>query len=219
MCLHHIILIRQPLEDTEILFGGGQIKSFKLVSRQLLLYLHCITVYSYHSVKSIVHQKLLRMSTDFHTPFFNDFPRVNYLKSKWGAAPACSTLASSRTPVNSKGNQPWIFPEGLMLKLKPNTLATWWKELTHWKRPWCWERLRARGDRGCDGWMASLTQWTWVWPSSRSWWWIGKPCMLQFMGSQRVGHDLEVEQQQQSYIGNGNSFWASIKRVINLFSL
>ena len=50
-----------------------------------------------------------------------------------------------------------------------NTLATWWKELTHWKRPWCWERLRAGGEgdnRGWDGWMASSTQWTWVWVNS-----------------------------------------------------
>ena len=62
-----------------------------------------------------------------------------------------------------------------------NTLATWCKELTHWKRPWCWERLKAggeRNDRGRDGWMASLTQWTWVWVSSRSWWWTSKPGML-----------------------------------------
>jgi len=47
-----------------------------------------------------------------------------------------------------------------------NTLATWCEELTHWKRPWCWERLKARGegdDRRWDGWMASPTQWTWVW--------------------------------------------------------
>ena len=73
-----------------------------------------------------------------------------------------------------------------------NTLATWCKELTHWKRPWCWERLKARGegdDRGWDGWMASPTQWTWVWVNSRSWWWAGRPHMLQSMGSQRVGHD------------------------------
>ena len=59
-----------------------------------------------------------------------------------------------------------------------STLATWCKELTHWKRPWCWERLRARGegdDRGWDGWMASLTQWTWVWVDSGSWWWTGRP--------------------------------------------
>ena len=65
--------------------------------------------------------------------------------------------------VNLKGNQHWIFlgrtdPEAV-------TLATWCEELTHWKRPWCWERLKAGGeggDRGWDGWMESLTQWTWV---------------------------------------------------------
>ena len=72
-----------------------------------------------------------------------------------------------------------------------NTLATWCEELTHWKRPWCWERLKAGegDDRGWDGWMASPTQWTWVWASSRSWWWTGKPGMLQSLGSQRVAHD------------------------------
>ena len=73
-----------------------------------------------------------------------------------------------------------------------NPLATWCKELTHWKRPWCWERLRARGkgdDRGWDGWMASLTQWTWVWANSGRQWRAGKPGVLQFMGLQRVGHD------------------------------
>ena len=61
--------------------------------------------------------------------------------------------------------------EGVMLKLKLYTLATWWEELTHWKRPGCWERLKAEGegdDRGWDGWMASLTGWTWVWASSGS---------------------------------------------------
>ena len=54
-----------------------------------------------------------------------------------------------------------------------NTLATWCEELTHLKRPWCWERLRAGGEcanRGWDGWMASPTQWTWVWVDSGSWW-------------------------------------------------
>ena len=72
-----------------------------------------------------------------------------------------------------------------------NTLATWCEELTHWKRPWWWERLRAGegNDRGWDGWVASLTQWTWVWVDSGSWWWTGRPGVLQFMGWQRVGHD------------------------------
>ena len=76
-----------------------------------------------------------------------------------------------------------------------NTLATWCKELTHWKRPWCWERLKARGegDSGWDGWMASPTWWTWIWATSGSWWWTGKTAVLQSMGSQRVGHDWATE--------------------------
>ena len=69
------------------------------------------------------------------------------------------------------------------------------KKMTHWKRPWCWQRLKAGGEgdnRGWDGWMASPTQWTWVWASCRSWWWTGRPGVLQSMGSQEVGHDLLV---------------------------
>ena len=61
-----------------------------------------------------------------------------------------------------------------------------------YKRPWCWERLKVGGegdDRGQDGWMASLTQWTWVWASAGRWWRIGKPGVLQSMGSQRGGHN------------------------------
>ena len=71
-------------------------------------------------------------------------------------------------------------------------LATWWEELTLWKRPWCWERLKVGGeqdDRGWDVWMALPTRWPWVWAGSGSWWWTGKPGVLQSMGSQRVGHD------------------------------
>ena len=77
-----------------------------------------------------------------------------------------------------------------------NTLATSCQELAHLKRPWFWERLRAGGEgdnRGWDGWMASRTWWTWVWVNSGSWWWTGRPGMLQFMGSQRVGHDWAAE--------------------------
>ena len=79
---------------------------------------------------------------------------------------------------------------------KSNTLVTWCEEVTHWKRPWCWERLKAGGegdDRKGDGWMASLTEWTWVWVGSRSWWWTGKPGVLQSMGSQRIGHNWVTE--------------------------
>ena len=77
-----------------------------------------------------------------------------------------------------------------------STLATWCEELTHLKRPLCSERLMAGGEgdkRGWDGWMASLTQWTWVWVSSGSWWWTGKPGVLQSIGSQRVRHDWVTE--------------------------
>ena len=77
-----------------------------------------------------------------------------------------------------------------------NTLATSCKELTHWKRLWCWEGLGAGGEgdnRGWDGWMASPTRWTWVCVNSGSWWWTGRPGVLRFMGSQRVGHDWVTE--------------------------
>ena len=77
------------------------------------------------------------------------------------------------------------------------TLVLWpCEELTHWERLWCWEGLGAGGegdDRGWDGWMASLTRWTWVWVNSGSWWWTGSPGVLRFMGSQRVGHDWAIE--------------------------
>ena len=95
-------------------------------------------------------------------------------------------------PVNPKGNQSWIFIGRTDAKAEaPNTVAIWCEELTHLKRPWCWERLKRGGeggDRGWDGWMASPTPWTWIWVNSGSWCWTGRPSMLQFMGSQRVGH-------------------------------
>ena len=100
------------------------------------------------------------------------------------------TSPSQRKSVLSVSWKDWC------LSWNSNTLATWFEELTHWKRPWCWEKLRAGGerdDRGWDGWMASLTRWTWVWMDSGSWWWTGRPGVLQFMGSQRVGHDWVTE--------------------------
>ena len=99
-------------------------------------------------------------------------------------------------PVHSKGNQSWIFTEGLMLKMKLQYFRLM-QRTDSLKRPWCWERLKAGGegdDRRWDGWMASPTQWTWVWVSSGSWWWTGKPGVLQSMGSQRAGHDWVTEQ-------------------------
>ena len=87
--------------------------------------------------------------------------------------------------------------EGLMLKLKlHDILATWCKEQTHWKRPYCWGRLRAGGEgdnRGWDGWMALPTWWMWVWASSESLSWTGKPGVLQSTGLQRVRHNWVTE--------------------------
>ena len=97
-------------------------------------------------------------------------------------------------PVHPKGNQSWIFigktdVEGETPILWPPDAKSW----LIWKYPDPgWERLKARGegdDRGWDGWMASPSQWTWVWVSSGSWWWTGRPVELQAMGSQRVSHD------------------------------
>ena len=77
-----------------------------------------------------------------------------------------------------------------------NALATWCTELTNWKRPCCWGRLRAGegDDRGWNGWIASSTQWRWIWADSGRWWRTGKPGVLQSMESQRVGRDWVTEQ-------------------------
>ena len=109
----------------------------------------------------------------------------------------------SGLPVNPKGNQPWLFIG------RPDTEAEapilWPPDAKSWltgKHPaWCWERLRARGersDRGWDGWMASLAQWTWVWANSGRCWRTGNTSVLQYLGSLRVRHDWATEQQQQS---------------------
>ena len=91
-------------------------------------------------------------------------------------------------PFHLKRDQSWVFTGRTgCWSWKSNTLGTWCKELTHLKRPWCWERLRGGGEgdaRGWDGWMALLTHWTWVWVNSGSWWSTRRPDMLQFMGSQ-----------------------------------
>ena len=93
-------------------------------------------------------------------------------------------------PVHPKGDQFWIFIGKTDAKLK----LQYFDHLM--KRPWCWERLRVGeegDDRGWDGWMASLTQWTWIWVDSGSWWWTGRPGVLQSMGSQRVEHGWVTE--------------------------
>ena len=97
--------------------------------------------------------------------------------------------------VHPKGNQSWIFIG--RTDTEAETPVLWPPDAkTSLEKPWCWEGLKAGGegaDRGWDGWMMSLTQWTWVWVKSRSWWWTGRPGMLQSMGLQRVRHDWATE--------------------------
>ena len=111
-----------------------------------------------------------------------------HLRGSWTARRSNQSILKEISPGCSL--------EGFMPKLKLQYLATSCEELTLWKRPWCWEGLGAGGEedyRGWDGWMASPTRWTWVWVNSGSWWWTGRPGMLRFLGSQRVGHDWATE--------------------------
>ena len=99
-------------------------------------------------------------------------------------------------PVHAKGDQSWIFTVSSDTEAKTPIIWPPDAKKTHLKRPWCWERLKVGGEvanRGWDGWMTSPTRWTWVWANSRSWWWTGKPGVLQSMGSQTVRHDWVSE--------------------------
>ena len=99
-------------------------------------------------------------------------------------------------PVHYKGDQSWDFFG--RNDAKAETPVLWPPHEKSWLigKDWCWEGLGAGGegdDRGWDGWMASLTRWTWVWVNSGSWWWTGRPGVLLFMGSQRVRHNWATE--------------------------
>ena len=166
------------------------------------------------NLESILKSRDITLSTKVHLVKAVVFPVVTYGCESWTIKKAehrridaCELWCWRRllrvTWTERRFNQsilketnPRCSLEGLILKLKLQYLTTWCEELTHLKRLWCWERLRAGGEgdnRGWDGWMASLTQWSRVWVDSGSWWWIGRPGVLQFMGSQRVSHDRVTE--------------------------
>ena len=126
----------------------------------------------------------LLFSGDYLTLWTNNALRQHLFWRCWG---------SNRGPHTCKA---CALPLSYIPSWNSSTLATSCEELTHWKRPWCWERLKAGGegdDREWDGWMASPTRWTWIWENSGSWWWTGRPGMMQSKGSQRVGHDWATE--------------------------
>ena len=98
--------------------------------------------------------------------------------------------------VHSEGDLPWISLDGMMLNLKLQYFGHLMRSVYWLEKLWCWDELgagREGDDRGWDGWMASLTLCMWVWVNSGSWWWTGRPCMLQFMGLQRVRHEWETK--------------------------
>ena len=106
-------------------------------------------------------------------------------------------------PVHPKGNQSWVFIGRTDVEAEtpifwPPDVKSWliWKDPDVGKD----RRQEEKGMRGWDGWMASPTQWTWVWVNSRSWWWTGRPGMQRFMGSQRVGHNWATELNWTKYL-------------------
>ena len=133
--------------------------------------------------------------------------------------PQIVVLETLESPLHSRRSNQSILKEINFLNIhwknwcwswSSNTLVTWCEEPTYWKKLWFWERLRAGGEeggRGCDGWMVSLTQWTWVCLSK--FWQIVKDreaWLLQSMGSQRAGQDLATEQQLKK-VGRGKVFF------------
>ena len=198
---------------SDFIFGGSKITAdgdcSHEIERHLLLGRKAMT-----NLDSISKSKDIILPTKVHMVQVMVFPVVMYGCESWTIGKAerwriyafelCCWRRLLRVPWTAKRSSQSILKEispeysleGLMLKLKLQSFATWWEELTHWKRLWCWERLKAGeegDDRGWDGWKASPTWWTWVWASSGSWWWTGKPGVLQSMGLQRIRYNLATE--------------------------
>ena len=150
------------------------------------------------NLDSILKSRDMTLSTMVHLVKAMVFPVVMYGCESWTIRKAeCQRIDAFelwcwrrllRVPWTTRRSNQSILKEISLewcWSWKSNILATWCEELTHLKRPWCWERLKAGGEgenRRWDGWMASPTQWTWVWVNFRSWWWTGRPGILWFMG-------------------------------------
>ena len=172
----------------------------------ILLEYSCFTMLCEFQVDS----KVSQLYTYMYSAFFRFFPMwviTEYgVESLWLSilyTVVCVFIPSSKfthtlpcpQPVHPEGDQSWVF----IGRTDAETPILWPLHAKSWligKDPDAGRDLGAEGegdDRGWDGWMASLTRWTWVWVNSGSWWWTGRPGVLQFMGSQRVGHDWVTE--------------------------
>ena len=166
------------------------------------------------NLDSILKSRDITLPTKVHLVKAMVFPAVMYGCEIWTIKKAeCQRIDASelwcwsrllRVPWTSRRSNQSILNESILnihwkdwcWSWSSNTLATWCKELTHLKRSWCCESLKAGGkgdNRGWDGWMTSPSLWTWVWVNSGSWWWTGRPGVLRFMGSQQVGHNWAIE--------------------------
>ena len=130
-----------------------------------------------------------------------------FLRVPWTARRSSQSILKEISPECSS--------EGLMLRLKLKYVGHLMRRAIYWKRPWCWERLRAGegDDRGWNGWVVSLIWWTCIWVNSRSLWWTGRPGVPWSRGSQRVRHDWATElngigRQRQ---GSSQVFFPSVK--------
>ena len=170
----------------------------------MFLLLSCMSFLYILNINHLLKSRDITLPTEVHLVKAMVFPVVMYGCESWAIKKAEHQRIDAfelwcwrrllRVPWTERRSNKSILkkisPEyslgGPMLKLKLQYFGPWCEELTPWKRPWCWQRLKAGGegdDRGWDGWMASPTWWTWVWTSFRSWWWTGRPGVLQSMGS------------------------------------
>ena len=168
---------------------------------------------SYDQPRQHIKSKDITLPTKVHLVKAMVFPVVMHGYENWTIKKAeAEELMLLNCGVGEDSWVPWtarrsnlsilkeISPEyslkGLMLNLKLQYFGHLMQRTDLLEKPWCWERLKVGGegdDRAWDGWMASLTWWTWVWVNSGSWWWTGRPGMLQSMGSQRIRHNWVTE--------------------------
>ena len=207
-------------KEWQIFWGGGPPKSLQMVTAAMKLKVLDPWKKVMTNLESILKSRDITFPTKVRLVKATVFPLVKYGCESWTVKKAEPRRIDAfelwrwrrclRVPGTARRSNQSILkeisPEYAVLNKdwcwswNSNNLATWCKELTHWKRPWCWERLKVGGEgdnRGWDGWMASLVRWTGVWVNSGSCGWTERPGMLLFMGLQRVGHDWATELRTQ----------------------